>query len=135
MDYGKRGGVIKASTRAFQDEHIVSDDARTIAGAAYSAAPNLDELPQLEESVLDEEQLRDLLSDVATYGKVLEATVKATARSQPAVTMKLPELYLKLVERKVFGAQLRYEYKGAVWLDTLIPTQDGVRLVRIEFDT
>lgn len=136
VNHQKRtGGAAKAASQPRQDEQMMSGDVHSIAGAAYSAAPNLNELPQLEESLLNEQQLRALLSDVATYGRVLEATVKANARSQPAAAARLPELYLNLVERRVFGAQLRYEYKRSVWLDTLIPTKDGVRLVRIEFDT
>jgi hypothetical protein len=41
-------------------------------------------------------------------------------------------VYLALVERRIFGAQLRYEFEGALWLDTLLTTPSGVRLVRVE---
>lgn len=88
-------------------------------------------LADIREAMLDDAELRSLFSDIATYGKVLEATVKPSPRSRPELIRRLPELYLKLVERRVFGAQIRYEFDDGVWLDTLMATPSGVRLVRV----
>jgi hypothetical protein len=90
------------------------------------------ELADVREAMLDDEQLRALLSDIATYGEVRELTVKSAPRSRPDPVSRLPELYLKLVQRRVFGAQIRYLLEGQVWLDTLIATPEGLRLVRVE---
>jgi len=92
---------------------------------------SLDPCSGVRESVMDDEQLRALLSDIATNGEIIELSVKASPRARPDAIARLPELYLKLVQRRVFGAQVRYELSGAEWLDTLIATPDGLRLVRV----
>jgi hypothetical protein len=89
-------------------------------------------LADVREAVLDDEQLRALLSDIATYGQVRELSVKAAPRARPDAITRLPELYLKLVQRRVFGAQIRYDFEDKSWLDTLIATPEGLRLVRVE---
>lgn len=89
-------------------------------------------LSDLREAVLDDEELRALLSDIATYGEVRELSVQASPRARSEKVARLPELYLKLVQRRVYGAQVRYEINGAAWLDTLIATPQGLRLVRVE---
>lgn len=88
-------------------------------------------LSEIKEAVLDDAELRTLFADIATYGKVQEVTMKASPRSIPDVVRRLPELYLKLIERRVYGAQIRYEFENACWLDTLITTPGGCRLVRV----
>ncbi len=96
------------------------------------AAESVPPLADLQEAILDDDQLRDLLSDISTYGKVLGLSVKSSPRGRPETISRLPELYLKLVQRRVFGAQVRYEFDGSTWLDTLLATPTGVRLVRVE---
>jgi len=88
-------------------------------------------LADIKEAVLDDAELRTLFADIATYGKVLEVRMKASPRATPDPVRRLPELYLKLVERRVYGAQIRYEFEKACWLDTLITTPAGCRLVRV----
>jgi len=88
-------------------------------------------LAEIKEAVLDDSELRTLFADIATYGKVLEVTMKSTPRSRSDPVRRLPELYLKLIERRVYGAQVRYEFESATWLDTLITTPAGCRLVRV----
>jgi len=58
-------------------------------------------------------------------------TAKAYPRARPETKLRLPELYLKLVERRIYGAQVRYEFDSGSWLDTLITTPSGCRLVRV----
>jgi hypothetical protein len=36
------------------------------------------------------------------------------------------------VKMKIFGAQIRYLRGGSLWMDTLIATRGGVRLVRLQ---
>jgi len=88
-------------------------------------------LSEIKEAILDDAQLRTLFADIATYGKVQEVTMKASPRSRPENVRRLPELYLKLVERRLYGAQIRYEFESAAWLDTLVTTPAGCRLVRV----
>ena len=104
------------------------------AASAFGGSPEVGpgELADVREALLDDEQLRTLFSDIATYADVLEVAVKASPRAHPDPGSRLPELYLKLVQRRVFGAQMRYEFQGKVWLDTLIATPEGLRLVRVE---
>jgi len=88
-------------------------------------------LSEIKEGVLDDAELRTLFSDIATYGTVQEVTMKMAPRSTPEVVRRLPELYLKLIERRIYGAQIRYEFESGSWLDTLITTPSGCRLVRV----
>jgi hypothetical protein len=100
----------------------------TDAGASPESGVRLSEI---KEAILDDAQLRTLFADIATYGKVQEVTMKASPRSRPENVRRLPELYLKLVERRLYGAQIRYEFESAAWLDTLVTTPAGCRLVRV----
>lgn len=88
-------------------------------------------LAQIKEAILDDAELRALFADIATYGRVEEVTMKAAPRARSEVVRRLPELYLKLVERRLYGAQIRYEFDGGYWLDTLVTTPNGCRLVRV----
>jgi len=94
------------------------------------AAPG--DLPELGHTVLDEAGLRLLFADLAKQSRMLEATLRPTPLSRPRPVKRLRTLLLGLLERRVFGAQLKYEHAGLVWLDTLIATTGGVRLVRFE---
>ncbi len=98
--------------------------------AVVEPAPG--DLPELGHTVLDEAGLRLLFADLAQQSRLLEATLRPTPLSRPRPVKRLRTLLLGLLERRVFGAQLRYEHAGLVWLDTLIATTGGVRLVRFE---
>jgi|GEM_PF-2377018 len=88
-------------------------------------------LTEIKEAMLDDAELRKLFADIATYSRVEEVTMKASPRARSEVVRRLPELYLKLIERRVYGAQIRYEFDSACWLDTLVTTPSGCRLVRV----
>ncbi len=88
-------------------------------------------MPELQHTVLDEAGLRSLFADL-TDRSLLEATVRASPSARPRRVTRLGRLLTRLVERRVFGAQFRYEHGGAIWLDTLIATTGGVRLVRLD---
>jgi hypothetical protein len=88
-------------------------------------------LTEIKEAILDDAELRKLFADIATYSRVEEVTMKASPRARSEVVRRLPELYLKLIERRVYGAQIRYEFDSGCWLDTLVTTPSGCRLVRV----
>ncbi|HSC88178.1 MAG TPA: hypothetical protein VLC09_12935 [Polyangiaceae bacterium] len=89
------------------------------------------EIPELQQTMLDEEGLRRLFAELPERS-LLEATVRATPLARPRRVQQLKRLLTRLVERRVFGAQLRYELHGMVWLDTLVAAPGGMRLVRLE---
>ena len=91
-----------------------------------------DPLPEIGEGLLIPSELAQLFRDYDRCTGSVEIVVKGgrgyvTNQSQP----KLQEAEQLLLQRGVRGIQVRYEYEGARWCDTLMPTDGGVRLVRI----
>lgn len=87
-----------------------------------------------EERLLDESKLQDYFEKVARIAEGLEVTIKATPHS-PAERVRLQDLVAPLVENRVFGGQVEYTYWGQRWLDTLIASRAGVRLVHLQLSS
>ena len=86
---------------------------------------------ELDEQLLDERQLRLHLLDLEAMGEGLEVTLKGSPGTS-AERVGLMDLISPLVEQRAFGGQVAYGRAGHQWLDTLIATQRGVRLVRLQ---
>lgn len=94
-------------------------------------------LPDMQTSDLDRETLESLIKDIEDCTNVLEVIPKYGAESYVAdqSNLTLREAYLMLVDRRLRGMQIRYEYHGSQWWDTLMASgESGVRLVRIKHD-
>lgn len=96
------------------------------------------ELPELQQSVLDPETLAQLFHDLETLTEILEVIPKALAEGYvPAESaLGLEEGRQMLLAGVVRGLQIRYQYQGSQWWDTLLPdaATGGFRIVRIQHD-
>ena len=94
-----------------------------------------DKLPDVSEATLSDEDVASLVRDLRSLVAIEQIVIKtgqggADDSAQPT----LDEAAQVLLERAVRGVQIRYCYDDADWTDTLMPTADGVRLVRIRHD-
>ncbi len=84
-----------------------------------------------DERLLDETRLRRHLARLSRLAEDFEVTLKRSPQ-EPAEHVDLEELIAPLVENRAFGGQVEYTYWGHRWLDTLIASHAGVRLVRLQ---
>lgn len=96
------------------------------------------ELPDLQQSVMDQATLDQLFADLDALTEVTEIIPRTVARGYvPEDTvMTLEEARRLLLSGSIHGLQIRYNYQGSQWWDTLLPTSggEGFRIVRIEHD-
>ena len=95
------------------------------------------DLPELHESILDDDTVRDLVRDVSSLTKILEVIPKGGSEDYVAKNGKLNSVDIELgrdllLARQIRGLQIRYEHQGSQWWDTLIALPDGFKIVRIE---
>lgn len=84
---------------------------------------------------LDQDKLSELFADVEALGEGVEVVLKrGPVRVESHETTSLASALQLLRGGMVHGVQLRYRYRGAEWWDTLMPTSEGFRLVRIQHD-
>lgn len=100
--------------------------------ADFEGAP----LPPMQIAVLDTATLDQLFFDLAAAAELIEVIVKGGgelhAKAGPPVLDEAREAF---VSRAILGLQLRYRHAGKEWWDTLMHTEEGIRLVRIEHTT
>jgi len=88
-------------------------------------------LPDVHEGLLDARGLSDYVLDLETHAEGLTVMLKSRSKEfagQKGVALRdLPEL---LGSGAAPRAQLRYRFEGEAWLDTLMPTAGGFRIVR-----
>lgn len=90
------------------------------------------DFPDVFESTMDAETLSALFSDLARHAEVLEVRLKGGARdrgTQGPHDLRLAEQ--RLESGDVRGVQIRYRHDGHLWMDTLMATDAGTRLVRV----
>jgi hypothetical protein len=89
-------------------------------------------LPELQEALLDERTLDQLFFDVKHAAELLGVSFKGGEQERAASSgATLEQAREALREGWVLGVQLRYRFRGREWWDTLLRTDQGVRLVRI----
>jgi hypothetical protein len=92
-----------------------------------------EELPPLYQADLDQEAYEALLRDLANLDE-LEVSVKSAPRAfapeRAAVT--LADARHALEAGEVRAIQVRYLHEAKVWVDTILRTPAGLRLVRIQ---
>ncbi len=93
------------------------------------------ELADLNEAILDDATLSALVSDLHQHAEVLDVLVKggATTRTD-GKPVRLEDAVALLRAGSVRGVQVRYNWDGDEWRDTLFGTPAGVRIVRMRID-
>jgi len=90
-------------------------------------------MPDVREATLDAPALEALLVDIETLTQLLDVQVKAAltthGEAQPLTARGAAE---RLLSGEVRAVQIRYRYQGREYWDTLLRTQRGVRLVRVD---
>lgn len=90
------------------------------------------DLPDLQETLFDEAQLRAYLDEVGARAEGLSVSVKQSSRTRPDGSDSLEGLADRLLSGAIFGAQLRYRFQASQWLDTLIGAGGAVKIVRMQ---
>lgn len=92
-------------------------------------------IPALYEAELDAEQVRDLFTDLEHAAQIHEVRVKSggTLRSTPTVP-DLAALSVQLWSGSNQSLQIIYTHKQRTWIDTLMRTATGAKLVRMQYE-
>lgn len=93
------------------------------------------ELAPLHEADLDHPTVEALFADIGGLCRLLEVQPRGSFREfARGSSLPLGEARDQLLAGEIAGVQLRYEYDGAQWWDTVLATPAGWRLVRIRHE-
>ena len=93
--------------------------------------PNI-ELSELCQGVLSAELLDTLIYDLTSLTEIESVIVKGGEFSMAERTqMDLRTAVEHLKAKNLRGVQIRYGWEGKAWLDTLLNSPEGVKLVRM----
>ncbi|WP_432799523.1 hypothetical protein [Poriferisphaera sp. WC338] len=109
------------TTKPIEDEQVGDTSSTQVIG-----------LPELQDQLLDMQTVDCLFSDIGQCATFLSAVPRYMSRSfvDPS-PVGLDEARLLVLQRQARAVQLRYVFEGMEWWDTLMPQDEGVRLVRI----
>jgi len=85
----------------------------------------------LLQAKLGPEDRAEYLRDLSALVEMKSAQIEEDAGTRAC---RLDEAFAALESGTAHRVLLRYGYDGRIWMDTLIPDHDGVRLVRIAED-
>lgn len=93
-----------------------------------------DESPvRIYDAMLTPERLDELLADLGAHAKDLDVRVRrGTGRHSVLGKSDIGELGTLLSESSCTSVQIRYQFQGQVWCDSILRTPEGLRLVRTE---
>ncbi len=100
---------------------------------AGAPRPLLD-LPEMTATVLDVETVKRLFAEIAFEASVMDILVRGGESldvGEPAPKHTLRGARDVFLSGAVSGLQIRYEYVGMEWWDTLMRSGDVIRLVRV----
>lgn len=87
--------------------------------------------PELVEGLVDTATLEQLVRDLMALTTIYEIQLKGAATSHAERSeVGLPEAVELLVKGQGRGLQVRYLWEGTGWIDTLLRTPKGIRIVR-----
>ena len=98
---------------------------------------DLTELPPMRESLLAEEQVRQLFSDIESLASavlLMQRLPNAQRATTPGLstTEQLRAAETTLLSGSIPRVQIRYHWEAVNWIDTLERREGGIRLVRIQ---
>lgn len=85
----------------------------------------------MDEVILNGEELHSMVRSLKARAKNVVARIKRAAESPHHDTIALAELAPLLLRGQTFGAQIQYSDGSGRWIDTIVVTNDGFRLVRL----
>ena len=88
-------------------------------------------LPEVHSAILSAELLAQLLADLREHGQILAVQCRGT-RGGPATPATLDDVPRLLSDGHRSAVQVVYRHAGITWIDTLSPTPEGTRLVRMQ---
>lgn len=96
----------------------------------------LRQLPPIGEALLDQSQLDQLFLDIRQFGINVQCVQRRTERSAEPMTHEDSLIQLAMVHQQLSSgllqrAQVRYQWDGQNWIDTLERKSGNYRLVRI----
>lgn len=90
-------------------------------------------LPVLHEAILSAEELVRLFDDLQRSAAIERVTIRsAGARRAESLAISLDEARTLFASGDAAAVQVRYEYDGAAWCDTILRTPGGARIVRMK---
>ena len=93
-------------------------------------------LPELVEGTVDATLLEQLVRDLTSLTTIQEIHLKGGAASHAERShVGLPEAVDLLVGGQLRGLQVRYLWQNVGWIDTLLRTPGGIKIVRTKEPT
>lgn len=89
-------------------------------------------LPDLQTGELSLDEVASYLRELRALETPVDVILKGAPRERPRRTAGPDGLLERLSCGEVVSAQLRYVFQGASWVDTLMRSPNGVRLVRMQ---
>lgn len=94
-------------------------------------------LPDLHQSEIKEDMLKQLFIDIGTHTRTIEIIPKRAPGFVGSETKHLEpdQAFNQLISRELRGLQIRYQHQGKTWWDTIMPLPSELfRIVRIQHD-
>jgi hypothetical protein len=120
---GKRLGEVEKGD-------VAKELAQTVSGRGEMSSMRAIAHAELDEALMQLGDLRGYLDRIASEAFEAKVTVKATDEA-PAVEHGIDQVFDLLARGAIYGVQLEYVFQRQRWLDTLIATSRGIRLVRV----
>ncbi len=96
------------------------------------AGLDLADLPPVHEAVLTSEQISALFSDLNNLASNVQLLVRGASKGDTYSAQHLQITRDRLLAGDINKIQVRYEWEGARWIDTLEVVPTGFRIVRIK---
>lgn len=93
-------------------------------------------MPEMREGQLDAAQVEQLFADLASCTQVLAILEKGGQQNHAKTShSNLIAARDRFLNREVLAVQIRYHYDNAEWIDTLLHSPTGIRVVRCQQST
>jgi hypothetical protein len=90
-------------------------------------------LPEMREAVLSSDDVQAFVADLHVHATIQSTICKYAARHHaPPAAIPIEEAVARLLDRSVTAIQVRYQFDGHEWTDTLLNAPAGIRLVRCQ---